>query len=266
MDIEKRKSPPTDSLGDLQTVIRQVEELLGPLVAIDNDDANTILSFDQDQETPATAVELEAGNGQTSVRAGLDELVASGTAIVAGNKMVVAAFRAVFRSVDSTSNKIPPVGRALLDTIAGTESPGYNVIYGGQTFDDFSHHPDIAVPIRTGPNRGRTSTAAGRYQFIFSTWRELQQELNLPDFSPASQDLAAWFLAQTTYKNKVGTNLQNDLENGILDNVGPALHSQWTSLPGGIEQGVNSNRFERNYKLNLAKYETPASGGPTQVA
>jgi hypothetical protein len=96
--------------------------------------------------------------------------------------------------------------RALLDTIAGTESPGYNVIYGGQTFNDYSRHPGIAVPIASGPNVGKTSSAAGRYQFLQPTWNDLAGRYGYKDFSPANQDQAAWNLAQETY----GPNLMRD--------------------------------------------------------
>jgi muramidase (phage lysozyme) len=110
------------------------------------------------------------------------------------------------------------------------------------------------VPITSGPNRGRTSSAAGRYQFLFSTWKNEQRQLNLPDFSPQSQDKAAWHLAQTVYHRQTNGNLLSDLKNGIFDKVGPALHGTWTSLPGGIEQGANANRFVNNYTRNLTKY------------
>lgn len=253
-DIEKRRAPGTTAFADLQTMVGQSEALLGPLVAIENDGTDTIVSFDQAQDVPATPVVLERDADQEPASAGFDQLVASGICIVAGSLLSINAYRVAFRGVGTASSDIPPEGRALLDTIAGTESPGYDVIFGGQHFTDFSHHPDIAVPINSGPNQGKFSTAAGRYQFIFSTWSALQQELQLPDFSPVSQDKAAWHLAQTEYQNRVGRPLLPDLQNHIFDSVGPALHNQWTSLPGGIEQGVNANRFVNNYLQNLEKY------------
>ncbi|CAN0621110.1 Glycoside hydrolase [Burkholderia multivorans] len=72
----------------------------------------------------------------------------------------------------------------------GESSNRYNVIYGGQTFSDYSHHPNIWVPIPNDP-RHRGSTAAGAYQFIHGTWEGLAARLGLVDFSPASQDVAA---------------------------------------------------------------------------
>jgi uncharacterized protein (TIGR02594 family) len=147
-------------------------------------------------------------------------------------------------------NAIPVEGRALLDTIAEKESSGrYNVIFGGQTFSDFSKHPNIAVPIPSRP--GLRSTAAGRYQFVIATWRTLQAELSLPNFGPASQDLAAWHLAKTEYHRKTIRDLESDLRNGQLNMVGPALHDQWTSLPGGMERGVNASQFVQHYSANL---------------
>ena len=264
-DVTRRRAPPCTSLADLQTVVRQVEEILGPLVVIEHDGTDTILSFDEGRDTPATLVTLEPDVGQASRRAGVDELVTSGMSVVAGNTLAIAAYRVSFREVGTVSNEIPPQGRALLDTIAGTESPGYDVLYGGKRFTDFSQHPNIPVPIRSGPNKGKTTTAAGRYQFIFDTWKGIQGELGLPNFSPESQDQAAWHLAQTEYQRREQRGLLRDLENGIFDRVGPALRQQWTSLPGGIEQGVNANRFVTNYSRNLAKYEPPPGTAATRI-
>jgi hypothetical protein len=160
-------------------VVRQVEEILGPLVVIEHDGTDTILSFDEGRDTPATLVTLEPDVGQASRRAGVDELVTSGMSIVAGNTLAIAAYRIGFREVGTVTNKIPSEGRALLDTIAGTESPGYDVLYGGRRFTDFSHHPNIPIPIRSGPNKGKTSTAAGRYQFIAGRIREVREQVGL---------------------------------------------------------------------------------------
>jgi muramidase (phage lysozyme) len=256
-DLAKRRAPPCNTLAELQSVIRQIEEILGPLVVIESDSTDTIMSFDEGRDTPATLVTLERDLGGLSSRDGLDEFVTRGVCIIAGDRLMVSAHRSAFRAAQTVSTDIPPEGRALLDTIAATESPGYDVLYGGRKFTDFSQHPNIAVPKRSGPNKGKTSTAAGRYQFIFSTWTAIRRELRLADFTPQSQDKAAWHLAQTEYQRREQRGLLNDLKNRQLDRVGPALHSQWTSLPGGVEQGVNANRFVKNYTINLAKHEPP---------
>ena len=245
------------TLTDMETVIGQIEETFGPLVAIDSDATDTFLKFDGGQERPATLVVLERDTGQPSPRDGVDLFVARGVCIIAGAALAVAAYRAGFRGTRTASDEVPPEGRALLDTIATDEANGYDVIYGGGKFTDFSRHPNIPVRITSGQNKGKFSTAAGRYQFLFRTWTEEQTKLGLPNFSPESQDKAAWDLAQTRYRqNTDRRDLLTDLQNGILDKVGPALHGTWTSLPGGIEQGRNANRFVNNYRNNLKKYET----------
>jgi muramidase (phage lysozyme) len=56
--------------------------------------------------------------------------------------------------------------KAFLDTIATSEGTygcgddGYNVIVGGDLFDDYSKHPDVLVTLNKA---GLKSTAAGRY-------------------------------------------------------------------------------------------------------
>ena len=148
---------------------------------------------------------------------------------------------------------LPPEAYALLDTISGTESAGkYNIMYGGKRFSDYSDHPRVAFPIQSGPNRGKRSSAAGRYQFIQGTWDDQRRKLGLKDFSPASQDAAAWNLASETY----GRGLMADLRSGDpkrVAAVGRALRKQWTSLPGGIEAGTNASRFARAYSDNYAR-------------
>lgn len=165
-------------------------------------------------------------------------------------------------TVTPTSAPAPASGadgvrRAFLDALAGPESAGdYNVIYGGQKVSDLSRHPRIAVPIKSGPNKGKTSSAAGKYQFLGSTWDQYAGKLGLKDFSPQSQDAAAWALASDTYRAKTGGDLEQVLASGdpqAIAGVGRALSDVWTSLPGGIEQGTSDNRFVQAFQGGLGQ-------------
>jgi len=147
----------------------------------------------------------------------------------------------------AVNTSLPPEARGLLDTIARTESAGrYNVRYGGatdKTFQDFTDHPRVAEPITSGPDVGKTSSAAGRYQFIGSTWDQQAKKLGLKDFSPANQDTAAWDLAQTEYKTRTGKDLLTTLKSGDTSDVLPSLSGQWSSLPGGRQPAKQFNGF-----------------------
>ncbi len=159
---------------------------------------------------------------------------------------------------------LPPEAKALLNTISGTESAGsYNVVYGGSHFNNYSDHPRIYRKIETGPNANKEkplySSAAGKYQMLGSTWDKAKAALDLPDFSPASQDKAAWWIASQQYAaDHPGRDLLYDLQQGDrMGDIGKSLAKQWTSLPGGIEQGQNGQQFASAYDKYLAN-----GGGP----
>ena len=151
--------------------------------------------------------------------------------------------------------------RALLDVIASTEAPDYNVMYGGSRFNDYSRHPGVYHTIQNGPNAGRKSSAAGRYQFLESTWNDIASRYDLHTFDPGNQDVGAIALAAENYRRKTGRSLRMDLASGdpgTIAGIGRTLSSTWTSLPGGIEQGQGENKFVSTY---MAALGDPTAGG-----
>ncbi|AWC21807.1 hypothetical protein CO731_01260 [Aminobacter sp. MSH1] len=118
---------------------------------------------------------------------------------------------------------LPSEAYSLLGVIAGTESPGYDVINGGSRFSSFSDHP-------RQKGAGGTSTAAGRYQVVKGTWDRVAGALGLPDFSPISQDVAAWWLAQQDYKTRTGRDLTADLRGGNYAEVRAGLGATWEGI------------------------------------
>jgi muramidase (phage lysozyme) len=85
----------------------------------------------------------------------------------------------------------PGLFRGLQRAISGAEGtlrggrPGYDVMFGGGRFTDFSRHPDRVIRSQSGV----ASAAAGAYQFMPGTWSGIQQRLGLNGFSPQDQDL-----------------------------------------------------------------------------
>ena len=132
-----------------------------------------------------------------------------------------------------------PHVQALMETIRGREGPQYNVIHGGQTFDDYSQHPNIKVD---------GSTVAGAYQFNYPTWTDQKKVLDLPDFSPQSQDLAAVDLLRHLHATD---RLFSDDVNGAIFNAG----QRWQSLPTTAEQKADSNGRLRGINSPVAGKE-----------
>jgi len=126
----------------------------------------------------------------------------------------------------------------LRDTVAATESPGYNVMYGGSTFDDYSAHPAQYHEILSGPNKGKKSSAAGRYQYLKGTWDEWAPKVGVTDFSPESQDAVFDAHVADVYRRKTGRDIYDDIiaQGGVTQDMMRPLSGTWTSLKGGIEE------------------------------
>jgi muramidase (phage lysozyme) len=131
--------------------------------------------------------------------------------------------------------------KAFLDMISvheGTSGPdGYRVMFTGKLFDNgFVDHPR-----QLQYANGISSDAAGRYQFLSTTWDACKQALGLPDFSPDSQDRAAIYLIR---------------QRGALEyvNAGDVVGAcnlvsyEWASLPPG-RYGQPAITFEQAEEL-----------------
>jgi lysozyme len=123
-------------------------------------------------------------------------------------------------------------------TIDGKPNPTYN----------YAAHPNII----NGKNTKTPSTAAGAYQFLYSTWKSCQKTLNLPDFSPQSQDLACKLLLTQT-------NSMDDILNGNFSIALTKNKKIWASLPGADYL----NQSMRTYNFCASAYQ---AGGGTIVA
>lgn len=172
-----------------------------------------------------------------------------------------------------------PRVRALLDTIAFAEGTRGNgdykrVVYGtvigpanpNLPYDrslvgkrnvlvtDLQRHPNLLVQVAPGLR----SSAAGRYQFLDSTWRGL----GMKDFSPRSQDLAAIKLMQR--RGMIAPLLRGDF-NGAIHKGAP----EWASLPtasGGsyYGQGAKSLSSLRSvYAQALRRYQRTSPNSPS---
>ena len=148
---------------------------------------------------------------------------------------------------DPANTSLTAYQRAFLNSIASGESNGaYNVRYspnGGQTFDLSGGHPRI---YEDGP--AGKSSAAGRYQFTWTTWKDVAGE-DTP-FTPENQDKYAWALASRDYHRRTGRNLDTDLqERGMTDDVMEALRPTWTSLGG------NRGAVAETYRSSMDRYQ-----------
>jgi muramidase (phage lysozyme) len=136
----------------------------------------------------------------------------------------------------------------VLQQCEGTANAGdpYRVCYGyTHTISDLSDHPaqtgewsGVTLPdamcANAGFGSGCKSTAAGAYQMIRGTWKNLKSDLGLIDFGPDSQDAAAIELIRRR-------GALEDVKAGRLEQAVYKVRAVWASLPGNYaKQGQRS--------------------------
>ena len=129
--------------------------------------------------------------------------------------------------------------QAFLDLIAHSEigdallkvsDNGYNVIVGStpshlDLFTSYADHPRKLVTL----SGDLKSTAAGRYQILSRYFTIYKQQLNLPDFSPASQDRIALQIIKER-------RALEDIESGNIELAIKKCSNIWASFPGSLYQ------------------------------
>lgn len=136
-----------------------------------------------------------------------------------------------------------PEIRAWLDTIAWAEGADYDVQFSGSRFSGFADHPR---QIRRA--NGLASDAAGRYQFLSTTW----DKLGLPDFTPENQDKGAVMLIA-----RIGALAYAEQGEAGVDQTLERISHEWASLPPQRYkgQGVRLNSdVKAHYAWALSQY------------
>lgn len=131
---------------------------------------------------------------------------------------------------------------AMLDLIAYAEGADYDVMYTGQRFTDFSKHPEKLLCANA-----ICSDAAGKYQFLSTTWNPLKSRLKLPDFSPASQDKAAIQLMKDN--GCYGAAVRGDVR-AFADRC----WNTWASLKSSTGEKLDSRQHAHSIEHLQAKY------------
>ncbi|MEA5467767.1 glycoside hydrolase family protein [Spirulina sp. 06S082] len=209
-----------------------------------------------------------------------------------GSAIALLFLVSIFQSQSDLSKKIPlsygiegtqplvmqggdPYIRALMRTITASEANDpepYTIIYGGQRVTDLSQHPEWCVPIVAGPNQGNCTTAAGRYQFINTTWYEKAER-----YHPKSSGLLWWktYSFEPQYQDAVvyewlkdsqawNANISQMLQEGKIKDVLRLLSGTWTSLGYGIETNSMSDRLPKIYE-NMLKEELEKRGENAKI-
>jgi muramidase (phage lysozyme) len=135
-------------------------------------------------------------------------------------------------------------GLGLISSVESNGFPdsGYYTMFGGGQFEGDQH------PNKLNKAYGLSSTAAGRYQFLSRTWKDLSKKLGLTDFSPRSQDLAA--LALLDQLGALDDFIAGDFKKAI-----PKIKTTWTGFGGNL----HSRDLNRTPASPLVQTAAPAS-------
>lgn len=139
---------------------------------------------------------------------------------------------------DTQASNLGAFLRAIRMAEGTAGANGYRTMFGGRLFDGWADHPRRAVQFTDKQGRRLWTSAAGAYQFMavspipgtdkttkVDTWDRLKRKLDLPDFSPASQDAAAVELIAEC-------GALADVQAGRFELAIDKCRRVWASLPG----------------------------------
>ena len=131
---------------------------------------------------------------------------------------------------------------AFLSMIAFAEGTGdrYDITYDYHIIRDFDRHPNVVI------RGGRYySSAAGRYQFLASTYKEMQEKCDdVIDFTPPSQDAAAICMLDLK-----GVNHHEEIKTpATFKEEVSKVAKVWASLPGA-GYGQPERKLERLWRI-----------------
>ncbi len=138
--------------------------------------------------------------------------------------------------------------KALLNAIADAEgtsgyaNQGYNTMFTGKQFSGDKH------PRQINSGGGYSSDAAGRYQFLSTTWDEYSGGKNM---SPNNQDLVAMDLVS----KKRGVNISDGLSLAETYKLG----QEWASIEGG-PSGTKGDSYGGQSKFSAEKFMSMYKG------
>jgi len=213
------------------------------------------LSKYTDQDSRAAA--LEVARDAAAKFAAAHTKNATGNLILQADKAGAQGFSETLDAHGASTGTVPakaggpvalasatPAQRAFLKATASGESPAYNIRYGGvgsagKNFDINGAHPAVMELTKDGDR----SSAAGRYQITFTTWKDVWNGAN-PVMTPENQDRAALTLAQQRYaavtvdaKNPRGRNLWEDIDRfGFNSTIQNKLAPTWVSFRHGQDR------------------------------
>ncbi|HEY4059883.1 MAG TPA: SH3 domain-containing protein [Kofleriaceae bacterium] len=133
---------------------------------------------------------------------------------------------------DRANGTITTYQKALHDSIAYAEGTrnysqdGYNVLFSFQTVSSCGVHPNRCIAFGSS-----CSTAAGRYQFLKTTWTSIASARNLGSFEPENQERGAAYLISTT--RRVDVPQSRAMTAAEFSNAMSKLSYEWASLPPG---------------------------------
>lgn len=228
---------------------------------------NTLPSYDRTPDEPPKSVNTDRRPVLMTALLflGVAWLISTESPFIFGRSLRLLPGAPVIEPIPLEMEGGDPYVRALMRTISAAESntaAPYHTLYGGQRINDLSEHPDLCVEIVTRPNLGDCTTAAGRYQFLTTTWLE-KADIYHPQpprwyswwgdysFEPTYQDevVYRWLSDPTAW----GVSIPELLRQRRLDEVMYLLSGTWTSLGYGLEDNAVTPYLGQIYQEMLVE-------------